>query len=93
MTLETPKQRFLKVSGEVSKFQELIDTERFKKAIDTALLQYQHMLTAGPGNEVNSAMASYFCLRGAQQFVEVLKTLGDTAVVPPRIVSHNLNHE
>jgi hypothetical protein len=93
MTLETPKQRFLKVTGKVGKFQELVDSERFKEAIDIALLQYQHMLTAGPGNEVNSAMASYFCLRGAQQFVDVLKTLGDDVVMTPRIVSHNLNHE
>jgi len=93
MTLETPKQRFQKVKGEVGKVQELIDSERFQKMIDTALLQYQWELTTMTGNETTPAMAAYFCLRGAQRFVEVLKTLSDTPVVAPRIVSHNLNHE
>jgi len=93
MTLETPKQRFQKVKGEVGKVQEMIDSERFQKLIDTALLQYQHELTTGAANEVNFAMASYFCLRGAQRFVEVIKTLVEVPNTPPRIVSHNLNHE
>lgn len=73
----SPRQRFQQSGVRLSNHREMIASEAFKAAIDIGLLQYQTELAA-KCTDANAAMRVGLCILGAQEFVTVLRQLGDT---------------
>jgi hypothetical protein len=83
LNLYSPRARFqqdAKVSGA---FRDLIARTESERAIDYALLEFQRVLSEGTGS-FNDAAANHFKICGAQEFVHVLKNLGEPT--PPLTV-------
>ncbi len=91
--MPSPKERYLgsrKNAG--GDHQHLVDSPVFIQGTDAAMLEYAHRLTLGSMPDVNSAMARHFSLLGAEQYLEVLKTLADQPLKIERLQTPNLNH-
>lgn len=75
----TPKQRFCASAGNVANHRAMIQSEPFDRAIDYALLEFTRRLNQNTANDfaVRGAM-----LKGAQEFLNTLITLAETAPPP-----------
>ena len=87
--LESPKKRFMQSQEDVQWHLDLVNSPRFLKAVDAALLSMMNG-QPGDGNEANAA-SRYNMLAGATEFVRLFCSLS----LPPEpmtvIKTHNLN--
>lgn len=86
MANTSPKQRFLAEEALARKFLDVVDSEAFQRAVELAMLAFiENDRPADP-------TAGYHRIRGAEDFLAILKALPEkSAPLPPR-TSHNLNH-
>ncbi len=85
----TPKQRFQLDANALSRHRDLIASDDFKRAVDTAMLQYQIDLTV-QCKDPNAAMRVGLCMLGAQELISVIRQLAETSVAVKRTVNDNL---
>lgn len=85
----SPKQRFQQSGTRLSNHRELISSEEFRVAVDTALLQYQTELSS-KCTDPNAAMRMGLCLLGANELITVMRQLGDTITITRTTVNDNL---
>ena len=88
----TPKQRFLQNTRAVKDYVGILDNEAFQVATDLAMLEYQQALTRQTTDAL-TASAAGFKLKGALEFLQTLRTLPDTALLPARRDSDNLHEQ
>jgi len=69
----------------------MVDSEAFSRAIDAALLQYQQEATSNI-TDGNGAGSAGLRIRGAIEFVRVLKNLSETPAAPTIRPDDNLRH-
>lgn len=74
----SPRARFQKENGAVTAHRALLENPYFDKGADAAMLEYGS-LVAQQAKDGNSAMAAGFRLQGAIEFLQVLKTLAESA--------------
>lgn len=86
----TPKQRFLQNTRAVKDYVAILDSESFNTATDLAMLEYQQTL-ARQTTDALTASAAGFKLKGALEFLQLLKTLPDTHPVTARRDFDNLH--
>lgn len=92
VTNPSPKKRFQESVDNVSKHRDLIQTREFERAIDFALLQYQANLAQVDLANFNLAASCHLRMLGAQEFVQVLRMLGESVSMPNRVGLEELNH-
>lgn len=85
----TPKQRFQQNTRLLKDYVTLIDADAFQQSLDLAMLEYQQSLTQET-KDAMTASAAGFKLKGALEFMRVLKTMADTHVVTARRDLDNL---
>lgn len=78
----SPKTRFQESIDNISKHRDLIQTREFQRASDYAMLQYQVELAGQTNGNVNLAAAAHMKLCGAQEFMLVLRNLGESFELP-----------
>lgn len=87
----SPKQKFISSETNVKAHRHMVDSQEFERALHYATLEYQRVLCEN-STDMSAAAASHFRLKGAQEFVHVLRNLSET----PRILSApavgNLDH-
>ncbi len=88
-----PKLRFQESADNVSKHRDLIASREFQRAADFALLQYEVILSNTPLDNFNMAASAHFRLLGAQEFLQVLRTLGETQSAPAKTLIEELNYK
>ncbi len=87
----SPKFRFLTTEIFLNQHRALIDRPETQRAIDFALLEYQRILCE-QNSDANAAAGNHFKVKGALEFVNVLKNLSETPNRVPVIVPANLDH-
>lgn len=87
----SPKARFQQASDNISKHRALISTHEFQRACDYALLDYQSTL-AKQMTTANDAAANHFKITGALEFIQAMRTLGETIVHSEKKDQGNLDH-
>ena len=85
----SPRDRFQMSEVRLSNHRDMISSDIFRTALETALLQYQVEL-ASKCSDANAAMRVGLCILGAQEFVTVLRALGDRTSITHTRVSDNL---
>lgn len=87
------KSRFQLSADNVTKHMEMIGSREFERACDFAMLQYQQNVVVNAEPNPNGALAGFFRLLGAQEFLSELRRL---AIPPPKLEPladpGNLNH-
>lgn len=76
----TPKTRFQESGQNVSTHREMISSSAFQRACDFALLEYNHRVCSTAEPNPNGALAGYFRMLGAQEFLQELRRLGEPPV-------------
>lgn len=87
----TPRARFQQSGTKLSAHRDLISSEAFRVAIDTALLQYQAELCEKT-TDMNTAARTGVCMLGAQEFIGVLRKLAENSSPRPNPINDNLPH-
>lgn len=77
----SPKSRFLAEERLAKQFLDVVDSEAFTRATELAMLALM---------EKSKSLDE---IRGAQEFLTILKSLPEQPKLPPARQSHNLNHE
>jgi hypothetical protein len=77
-----PKARFQESVDNISKHRDLIQMREFQRACDFSMLQYQIELANATNGNVNLAAAAHMKLCGAQEFLFVLRNLGESFALP-----------
>lgn len=85
----TPKQRFIQNTRALKDYVGILDNEAFQVATDLAMLEYQRTLSRQTTDAL-SASAAGFKLKGALEFLNTLRSLPDTTVLPARVDVDNL---
>lgn len=88
---QSPKQRFTSVAKWIGDHRLLVDSESFTRAIDMALLQYQQQATENI-TDGNGAGSAGLRIRGAIEFVRVLKNLSENPTAVSSRPDDNLRH-
>jgi hypothetical protein len=78
-------------SQSVSKHRELVTSSDYQRGCDFAMLQYTAAL-ANQTNSADTAMVAGLKIRGAHEFLEVMKTLGETIKMPAPVALADLDH-
>ena len=81
----SPKQRFHLDPATVRLHQAMVHTDQFHDSADVAMLEYNHQLCRGDGVAQN-----YWMMRGAVEYLDTLKRLGEVATIPKRKDHDNL---
>ena len=85
----SPRQRFQNVGAYVRAHQEMADSPDFIRSADVAMSEYSQTLALK--TEIANAAANAMKLQGAQEFLTVLKRLGEVQKpLPPRRDPDNL---
>ena len=87
----SPKLRFRLSGDNIKKHHELLELREFDRALDFAMLEYQHQLALNT-RDANGACEAGYKMKGVQEFVYLLKTLSEEQKVNPVIVPSNLDH-
>ena len=90
-TNPSPKARFLAGSKNIEIHRSLIDRPEMQRALDYGLLEYMRILCE-QNADANGAAAGHFKLRGAIEFVHLLKNLSETPSRPSTVPITNLDH-
>lgn len=88
---KTPKQRFTEMSQWVGEHRTMVDSVAFTRACDFAMLQFQKSVTASITSG-EGAGAAGLKMQGAQQFLDILKTLSETSAPTSVRPDDNLKH-
>lgn len=89
----SPKTRFQESGDSVSKHRDLVDSTTFQRASDFAMLEYANTL-AEQATDANASIHVALRLRGAREFLGVLRNLSEKPTAPPatpaiRTLNHN----
>lgn len=76
----SPKQRFISEERLAKQFLDVVDSEAFMRATELAMLALM---------EKSKSLDE---IKGAQEFLNILKGLPEKSQLPPARTSHNLNH-
>lgn len=87
-----PKVRFQWSQDNVSKHRHLMESTDLQRGLDFALLEYQGQIANETTTDQGAAFAAAFKLKGALEFLNVLKYLAEPPIVLPNRVSENLDH-
>ena len=87
----SPKARFISSKENITAHRALMDLNETQRALDYGLLEYMRVLCE-QNADANGAAASHFKLRGAVEFVHLLKNLSETPGRLPPPPPDNLNH-
>jgi hypothetical protein len=95
VTNPTAKARFLESSDSISKHRDLVDSGSFQRACDFAMLQFSMAVcTAELKEEEKQIGAAGLKLRGAHDFLSILRNLSEAPQKPSPIVRlGELNHD
>lgn len=95
MTNLSPKSRFQLSNEHVTQHRNLVDSESFERACDVAIQQYSSALCSVPLTQEEAVMGSIgLKLRGAHEFLTILRNLAEKPKEPSPIVRlDNLNHK
>ena len=88
----SPKQRFLWNKKFLEDHRRIVFSDEIQRSLDYALLQYNSQLCE-QNADANGAAANHFKMRGAMEFVHVLKNLSESPKPPTVYRDGNLNHE
>lgn len=77
----TPKTRFMASDQNVTKHRQLVDSREFERGVDFALMEYQTQLM-GAVTDGNHAAAVALKLRGAHEFLQIFRMLGEQVRIP-----------
>lgn len=90
--MPTPKDWFLQDPKRVGEHNQLIGSPITQVSLNTALLEYQRLLSKERFN-LNDAAANFFRLVGAQEFVEIFRQLGQPRPeIRVSAIRDNLDH-
>lgn len=89
--LATPKQKFQMSSTRISDHREMVGSDIFQEATDSALLEYQSRVVLGSKGTMEGAAAGFLKIAGAHEFVLLLKNLAENIPVPAAVRDDNLN--
>jgi len=81
MVNQSPKARFIEQEQLARQFLDQVDSEAFQRATELALLALM------------GEAATIEAIKGAQRFLDILKSLPEKPVPPPKRPSHNLVHD
>ena len=90
--MKTPKQQFCESAEDVRYLMELTADDRFLKALNYALLEYNHQLANRPLTD-DSARFMAGQLKGAQEYMRELKALWQQPRIIERRDNTNLTHK
>lgn len=94
ITNPSPKARFLSVKANVARHRELWENPQLQYSMDTALNQYQAMLTKGMGSDMGAAASVGLRMLGAQEFCTIFKLLAEEPLADHKpAVTTNLDHK
>ncbi len=95
VTNPTSKARFLESSDNISKHRDLVDSTTFQRACDFAMLQFSMAICTTPIEPGEMSMgAAALKLRGAHDFLSILRNLSEAPQKPSPIVRlDQLNHD
>lgn len=82
----SPKQRFLDYKPFVDAHRDLIPRPELQRGIDFALQEMVWEMTASDVDG-NTAARNHYMLKGAREFVRVLKNLAERPMLPKRMAS------
>jgi hypothetical protein len=88
--MKPPKSKFLEDKAACNFHADLVMSDAFVKAINTALLQMS-FLTTNANGDMNRAVAAHYMHQGALEFVRILLTLADPPRPPAPKEADNLN--
>lgn len=89
----SPKARFLAIKTFVTNHHTLLDSAGFQTGVDFALLEYNRVLCE-QNSDANGGAANHFKMRGALEFIHVLRNLAlETPRTPTVVPQGNLRHE
>ena len=92
VTSPNPRAQFQSSGDNVSKHRDMIGSPVFERALHFALLQYQADLCQDDNN-LNECAARHLRIRGAMEFVRVLRLLAETPTIPTVKRQDNLDHK
>lgn len=84
---QSPKTRFLAEEKLAKQFLDVVDSEAFTRATELAMLAFLEKDRALP-----DPAAGYHRMRGAEDFLAILKSLPEQPKLPPARASYNLDH-
>lgn len=87
----SPKARFISNPRAISEHRQMVDSAAFSVGCDSALLQYQVLLSEQT-KDGNTAMANGFKMQGATEVIAILKTISESSPIAPRRTTENLDH-
>ncbi len=87
----SPKARFLTVGSFIKEHKALFDMPPTQRAIDFGLLEYQRQLCE-QNSDANAAAGNHFKLKGALEFIHVMKHLSEMPQKLSPLPITNLDH-
>jgi len=93
--LVTPKERFQQGAdgkANIEAFRSLLEKGIFQKAADQAMLEYHRLVHTNAEPNPNGALAGYYRLLGAQEFLQTLIKLADPHITVANVQRESLNH-
>jgi hypothetical protein len=88
----TPRQAFQANKKQVEYHRDVFSAPATNVSIDTALLQYQRQMCDARDGDGNKAAANHFKLQGAQEFVNILRHLGEHAAPSKTTAEQSLDY-
>jgi hypothetical protein len=89
---KTPKQRFVEMSQWIGEHRQMVDSVAFTRGCDFAMLQFQADVTSNITDGTGAGSAG-LRMQGAQQFLQILRTLSETSTPSIRRPDDNLQHK
>lgn len=86
----TPRDRFKKNPDFAKSHNDLVNSEPFKVAVETALLEMQ-LRQSGP-LAIQDGMVTQSKMEGAKEFISILLNLTEAAPLPQTRPASNLDH-
>lgn len=91
----SPKARFLENPQNPTKHRDLLEVPQLQKSLDAAMLQYEAVLCANMGSNMEAASSVGLRILGAHEFLNIFRVLAETPVEGTSRVPQNanLNHK
>lgn len=93
VTTPSPQARFLAIKHVVDAHRELLQRPDLQVGLDYAQAQLAFDLTTGNPTDGNNAAARHYMLKGACEFVRILKTLAEVAKPLPQAKGDEMDHK
>lgn len=93
VTNPSPSARFRESGNNIGRHRDMVVSHEFQRAADFGMLEYAAQLTLAT-KDANEAMAAGLKLRGAYEFLQIMRNLGESPrMAPPRVITDNLDHK